>query len=98
AQPHHAQPPHPTQDFTPEQRARWVMLATRSADEANLPADPEFRAALASYLVGSARASDVTARGWGWAPAGPPAEAPAQASAADDQEKVTLPGPDETVG
>src|SRR5579872_4715953 len=28
-----------------EQRARWVQLLCRSADDAGLPADPEFRAA-----------------------------------------------------
>ena len=93
-----AAPPqaHPGQTFTEPQRARWVALASRAADEAGLPADPEFRAALASYLDWSSRVSDGPPPPWDWSPAGPPAEAPAQASA-DDQEDVTLPGPDETV-
>jgi CDGSH-type Zn-finger protein/truncated hemoglobin YjbI len=41
--------------FTEEQRARWVALATRAADEARLPADPEFRAALTGYLEWGSR-------------------------------------------
>ena len=96
--------------FTEPQRARWVALATAAADEAALPADPGFRAALASYLDWSSRAGDAPRPTWDWGPAGPPAPAQAstaqastaqastaQASAGDDQEQVTLPGPDETV-
>ncbi len=89
-------------DLTEEQRARWVMLATQAADEAGLPADPEFRAALASYLDWSSRAglqSDPAGPPlrWDWSPAGPPAEVPAQASPSGHQEEVALPGPDEAV-
>jgi len=83
--------------FTEEQRARWVALAIRAADEAVLPADPQFRAALTSYLEWTSRAADTPPPAWDWGPAGPPAEAPATASTADDQEAITLPGPDETV-
>ena len=84
-------------DFTEAQRARWVTLAVRAADEAGLPADPEFRSAFTSYLEWSSRAGgDAPPPQWDWGPAGPPAEAPTQTSA-DDQEEVTLPGPDETV-
>jgi truncated hemoglobin YjbI len=83
--------------FTEEQRARWVALATRAADEAGLPADPEFRSAFTSYLEWSSRASQAgSPPRWDWGPAGPPAEAPAQTST-DDREEVTWPGPDETV-
>jgi CDGSH-type Zn-finger protein/truncated hemoglobin YjbI len=86
-------------DFTEAQRARWVTLAIRAADEAGLPADPEFRSALVSYLEWSSRAGDALPPQWDWGPAGPPA--PAQASTAqpstDDQEEVAPPGPDETV-
>jgi CDGSH-type Zn-finger protein/truncated hemoglobin YjbI len=91
------------QGLTDEQRARWVTLAIQSAEEARLPADPGFRAALTSYLEWSSRASDAdpatAARrpAWDWGPAGPPAEAPAQASAAGDQPEITVPGPGETV-
>ena len=84
-------------DFTEAQRARWVALATRAADEAVLPADPGFRSALTSYLEWSSRAGGTPPPAWDWGPAGPPAEAPAQASAGDDAQQVTLPGPDETV-
>jgi len=85
-----------SQDFTEPQRARWVALATQAADEAKLPADPEFRAALASYLDWSSRTpAGVPLPSWDWSPAGPPAETPAETSPAE--EEVTLPGPDETV-
>ena len=36
--------------LTEPQRARWITLLVRSADEAGLPSDPEFRAAFAAYL------------------------------------------------
>jgi CDGSH-type Zn-finger protein/truncated hemoglobin YjbI len=96
------------QALTDEQRARWVELATRAAGEATLPADPEFRSALTSYLDWSSRvaaarsqedtaAHDTAVPRWDWGPAGPPAEAPAQASTADDQPPAALPGPGETV-
>ena len=89
---------HALQTFpgTEAQRARWVALATRAADEAQLPADPEFRSAFTSYLEWSSRAGESAPPPWDWGPAGPPAEAPAQPSAGY-QEEVTLPGPDETV-
>ena len=88
--------------FTEEQRARWVMLAIRAADEAKLPAEPEFRAALTSYLEWSSRAGALPdfagpPPAWDWSPAGPPVEEPAPASTTDDQEAITLPGPDEAV-
>jgi CDGSH-type Zn-finger protein/truncated hemoglobin YjbI len=38
-----------------EQRARWVELLVRSAQEALLPADPEFQAAFRSYLEWGSR-------------------------------------------
>ena len=96
------------QGLTEEQRTRWVELATRAADEVMLPAHPEFRSALTSYLDWSSRvaaarsaedtaAHDIAVSRWDWGPAGPPAEAPAQASTADDQPPATLPGPGETV-
>ena len=84
------------QDFSEPQRARWVALATRAADEAKLPADPEFRASLASYLDWTSRTpAGVPLPSWDWSPAGPPAETPAESSPAE--EEVVLPGPDETV-
>jgi CDGSH-type Zn-finger protein/truncated hemoglobin YjbI len=44
-----------TPRLTEEQRARWVALAGRAATEAGLPADPSFRAALASFLEWDSR-------------------------------------------
>jgi CDGSH-type Zn-finger protein/truncated hemoglobin YjbI/ferredoxin len=41
--------------LTPEQRARWVQLLSRSADEVGLPADAEFRAAFTAYLEWGSR-------------------------------------------
>jgi CDGSH-type Zn-finger protein/truncated hemoglobin YjbI/ferredoxin len=41
--------------LSPEQRARWVQLLARSADEVGLPADPEFRAAFTAYLEWGSR-------------------------------------------
>jgi truncated hemoglobin YjbI len=88
-------PAHPLPEFTEEQRARWVALAVRAADEAVLGTEPEFRSVLSGYLEWRSRASGATAPRWDWGPAGPPA--PAQPTAETD-EPVTLPGPDETVG
>ncbi len=36
--------------ITAEQRLRFASLMSRAADDAALPADPEFRAALVGYL------------------------------------------------
>ena len=41
--------------LTEEQRARWTVLAATAATEAGLPADPEFRAALAGFLEWDSR-------------------------------------------
>ena len=59
-------------DFTEAQRARWVALATRAADEAVLPADPGFRSALTSYLEWSSRAGGALPPAWDWGPAARP--------------------------
>jgi truncated hemoglobin YjbI len=85
----------PRPDLAEPQRARWVVLALRAADEAMLPTDPQFRAALTSYLEWSSRVAGTAPPPWDWGPAGPPAPAPAPA--ATQQPPVTLPGPDETV-
>ena len=46
---------HAGRAFSEKQRARWAALAMRAADEARLPADPGFRAALAGYLEWGSR-------------------------------------------
>ena len=93
-----AQPP-AGPDLTEPQRARWVALAVQAADEAGLPADPQFRSALVSYLEWSSRASTLSDSAgpppaWDWGPAGRPA--PAQPDT-EEEVPVTLPAPDETV-
>jgi CDGSH-type Zn-finger protein/truncated hemoglobin YjbI len=84
--------------LTEAQRARWVALALRAADETMLPADPQFRGALTSFLEWTSRVTDALPPAWDWGPAGPPAETPSQTSAVNDQEAIPLPGPDEPVG
>jgi CDGSH-type Zn-finger protein/truncated hemoglobin YjbI len=94
-----------TQEFGEEQRARWAALLSVSADEAGLPADPEFRSVLSSCLEWASRtALAMSAAGtasrrvpvprWGWGPGGPPAP-PAPESG--EPAEVALPGPDQPV-
>jgi hemoglobin len=68
--------------ITGEQRLRFVTLLSRAADEAGLPADPEFRAALMGYAEWGTRlavhnsqpgaevveSAPVPRWGWGVAP------------------------------
>jgi hemoglobin len=69
--------------ITGEQRLRFVELMSRAADDAGLPDDPEFRAALLGYLEWGTRLAlhnsqpdaDVTSHApvprWGWGVAPP---------------------------
>jgi hemoglobin len=69
--------------ITGEQRLRFVELMSRAADDADLPDDPEFRAALLSYLEWGTRlamhnsqpGAQVVQRApvprWGWGVAPP---------------------------
>ena len=82
--------------FTDEQRARWVALATVAADEAGLPADPEFRSAFTSYLEWSSRVSDVQSGSpprWDWGPARPPRRRPEPARTATTRKRSSCPDP-----
>src|SRR5215472_770582 len=89
------------QQLTEEQRARWVTLATVAAREAQLPADPQFQAALVSYLEWMSRtatspappAGQQPALRWDWTAAGRPVSPPPAAAADQPGEPVTLPGP-----
>jgi hypothetical protein len=88
-------------DLSPAQRARWAALAARAADQAGLPDDPAFRAALTGFLDFASRApagaaGDVPS--WDWGPGGRPDTSGEHADTAAAQPSVTLPGPDETVG
>lgn len=71
--------------ITEEQRKRWVALLLETADEMNLPSDPEFRSALVAYLEWGSRlavinsalpaataVADAPMPSWGWGvPGGP---------------------------
>jgi CDGSH-type Zn-finger protein/truncated hemoglobin YjbI len=46
---------HIGRSLTEAERSRWVTLLARSADEAGLPRDPEFRAAFTGYLEWGSR-------------------------------------------
>jgi len=86
-------------DLSPADRAQWLTLAIRAADEARLPDDPAFRAALTGFLEWVARSpasSFAEVPRWGWTPGGQPdvSEQPAD----DSPPNITLPAPDETVG
>jgi CDGSH-type Zn-finger protein/truncated hemoglobin YjbI len=97
--------------LTEEKRARWVQLIVRSAQEAGLPADPEFRSAFSSYIEwGSRLALENSQPGakppehmpmphWDWnTAAGPPgSRISAFQPAADEDRPVLLPHPDEPV-
>ncbi|MBA3865447.1 MAG: oxidoreductase [Solirubrobacterales bacterium] len=70
-------------EITPAQRLRFVTLLSQAADDARLPADPEFRAAIMAYAEwGSRLAVNNSAAGaevaehapmprWGWGVAPP---------------------------
>jgi hemoglobin len=69
--------------ITPEQRLRFATLISRAADDAGLPADPEFRAAFVGYVEWGTRlamhnsqpGADAPAHAptprWGWGVAPP---------------------------
>jgi CDGSH-type Zn-finger protein/truncated hemoglobin YjbI len=96
-----------------DQRARWVALMQRSARDAGLPNDAEFRSAFSAYIEwGSRLAVENSQSGaqpppnmpmprWDWnTAAGPPgSRVSALAPATEEPEQpVVLPGPDEAVG
>src|SRR2546421_9773819 len=70
-------------DVTPQQRFRFASLMSLAADDAGLPDDPEFRAALVGYLEWGTRiamhnsrtAAEVVQHApvprWGWGVAPP---------------------------
>jgi hemoglobin len=70
-------------EITQEQRLRFVTLLSRAADDADLPADPEFRAALMGYAEWGSRlalhnsgpgaqvAQHAPVPRWGWGIAPP---------------------------
>ena len=72
--------------ITEPQRRRWINLLMDAADEVGLPADPEFRAAFASYIEWGTRLAVTNSQPgaeppleapvprWGWGVAPPYAE------------------------
>jgi truncated hemoglobin YjbI len=90
-----------------EQRARWVQLLCKSADDAQLPTDPEWRAAFVAYLEwGSRIALENSQPGahppphmpvprWWWvADATPGSRVSALAEPTRHEQEADLPGPD----
>lgn len=58
--------------ITPKQRARWAQLIAEAADEAGLPADPEFRSAFVAYVEWGSRIAMANSQSG----AAPPPRAP----------------------
>ena len=98
--------------LTEEKRARWVELISLSAQEAGLPADPEFQAAFRSYIEwGSRIALENSQAGakpppnmpmprWWWACDATPGSRVSALTAAEPAEaaEIELPAVDQTVG
>ena len=94
-----------------EQRARWVQLLSKAADDAGLPVDPEWRAAFVSYLEwGSRIAVENSQPGahppehmpvprWWWVCDATPGSSlgAREQHPHQDAEPTELPGPDEPV-
>lgn len=72
-------------DLTEQHRKRWVDLLLQSADEINLPDDPEFRSAFVAYIEWGTRIAMINSNGapivmsptepmpkWGWGVPGKP--------------------------
>jgi hemoglobin len=74
---------HRNRALTEEQRLRWVQLICAAADEAELPADPEFRSAFVAYIEWGTRLALANSQPgatpppqapvprWGWGEAPP---------------------------
>lgn len=74
---------HRGRNIQPEQRDRWMKLMLETADEINLPRDPEFRSAFVGYLEWGSRRAErnskpdaepskrETVPKWGWGEAKP---------------------------
>jgi hemoglobin len=74
---------HLNRALTEEMRRRWVSLICDAADEASLPADPEFRSAFVAYIEWGTRIAVINSQPgaspppqapvphWGWGEAPP---------------------------
>jgi CDGSH-type Zn-finger protein/truncated hemoglobin YjbI len=96
--------------LTEEMRARWVRLIKRAADDARLPADPEFRSVFSAYIDWGSRLalenSQADARPpehmpmphWDWnTAAGPPGSRVSALAPEDEEPEAVLPSADERV-
>lgn len=101
---------HIGKELTEAQRARWACLMCQAADDAELPADPEFRSAFVSYIEWGSRIalqnSQPGARPpetmpvprWNWGTAGPPGSRDsALAPGAEADDPLAPPAHDEPV-
>src|SRR6266508_1043567 len=103
---------HLNRSLSEEQRARWVRLLIKSAEDAGLPQDAEFRAAFVAYLewgshiakenstAGAKPPPDMPVPRWWWVcNAYPDARVSALVAATNQEEErpVQLPDPDEPV-
>jgi CDGSH-type Zn-finger protein/truncated hemoglobin YjbI len=98
---------HLDKGITLEQRALWVKLLARSADDVGLPADAEFRAAFTAYLEwGSRIAVENSKPGvhpppkmpvprWWWVCDANPWSRAHASEEIEPEPEITLPGPDE---
>ena len=99
---------HVGKHITEAHRERWATLLCEAADEAGVPADPEFRSAFMSYIEwGSRLAVENSTPGahpplympmphWNWGTAGPPGSRISALAPIQEQEKtVALPSVDE---
>jgi CDGSH-type Zn-finger protein/truncated hemoglobin YjbI len=92
-----------------EQRARWVALLCRAADDAKLPADPEWRAAFVAYLEWGSRIalensqpgahppSQMPVPRWWWVCDATPGSRVSALAPEEQEAPIELPGPDEPI-
>jgi hemoglobin len=79
---------HLNRNITDQQRQRWMGLLLETADELQLPADPEFRSAVVAYLEWGSRLAVINSAlpvetfigdspmpAWGWGVPGGPYQA-----------------------
>jgi truncated hemoglobin YjbI len=82
-----------SQGMDSEQRGRWVTLLAQAAQESGLPTDPEFRAAITSFIEWDiACPADKPTPRWDWGPPGRPSIKAAKGQQ-DAEQQVTLPDP-----
>lgn len=101
---------HLGKELTELQRARWVQLLCKSADDAGLPTDPEWRAAFVSYLEWGSRIAVENSQPeahppphmpvprWWWVCDATPGARISAVAAAEATEPAVLPGANEPVG